>query len=675
MFDRSTKPGPVSRDVKSFLEPPQFEKSADEVKRSVEDLIKHSQSVVKAVGSQDLSKVTFSSTLGALDDLSHIETTIMNRIHFLQNVSTDEALRQAAQAAEIEWQHWTVEKQYDEGVYKAVKAYAQKIDLSGPQGEKLFGEDRKYLEEILRDYRRMGLELSKPEQEKLKTLQKSLSSLETEFSKHINDYEDEVWVDASELEGMDSTFIEHLKKNERGQVRISLDYPEYHPVMEFAKSESLRKQLQIKKYNTARATNVELLNRMIALRDEIASLLGYDSWNAYVIEERMAKTPKRVTDFLKDFEAKLKIKAKAELEILRKLKAEETKNANTEIHSWDFAYYSALYKKRAFQVDTQSMREFFPLDYVLQGMFSIVSKVFSLKFHEEPDGSYYKWADDIRLYKVSDLEGEALGYFYLDLFPRAGKYGHAAAFTLISGKYLPDGRYQRPVDAMVCNFSKQGESLLSHGEVETLFHEFGHVLHTLLTRAKFTRFAGTHVAWDFVEAPSQIMENWVWDYEMLQMISKHTKDPSKKISKDLVQKMNEAKRAGIGMMYLRQLSFARADLEFHSRGRQKDSTDIINRISREIFLPPPPDTTFQAGWGHMVGYASGYYGYAWADVIAADLFSGFRQKGLLNAELGLKLRREIFESGSSRDENESIEAFLGRPMSHTAFFQDLGLGT
>lgn len=657
--------GPVPAKPKNVLETPAFEKSADEVRRSVKALIEKSKSLTQSIGAQKPAEVTFATTLGVLDDLSDQESTVMNRIHFLQNVSTDEALRIAAHEVEVEWQHWAVEKAYNENVYKAVKAYAAK-------GEKLSGEDQKYLEEILRDYKRMGMELSLAEREKLQDLQKQLSTLETEFSKHINDYDDEIWVHREELEGLDSSFIENLKKNDKNQYRVSLDYPDYHPVMEFCKNEDLRRRLQIKKYNTACTTNVKLLNAMIAIRDEIAHLLGYTSYNDYVIEERMAKTSKTVLDFLKSFEKKLKIKARAELNDLVKLKIQETGDPKAKIQSWDYSYYNALHKKRTFDIDQQVLKEFFPLNRVLEGMIGIVSELFSLKIEEQPSASFYKWADEIRLFKVCDSQGEELGYFYLDLFPRPGKYGHAAAFTLISGKLRPDQIYQRPVDAMVCNFPKQDPCLLSHGEVETLFHEFGHVLHTLLTRSKFSRFAGTHVAWDYVEAPSQIMENWVWDFEMIQRISQH-KDPTKKITPDMVKKLNEAERAGIGMMYLRQLSFARADLEFHSEGTQKDSTEIMRRMSEDIFLPLPPDTSFQAGWGHMVGYASGYYGYAWADVIAADLFSGFKKKGILNRELGLKLRREIFESGSSRDENESIEAYLGRPMSDTAFFEDLGL--
>ena len=228
----------------------------------------------------------------------------------------------------------------------------------------------------------------------------------------------------------------------------------------------------------------------------------------------------------------------------------------------------------------------------------------------------------------------------------------------------------------MCNFARaQGSepALIPHREVETLFHEFGHILHGLLTTAKYVNFAGTNVAWDFVEAPSQILENWVWDYESLRRFAKDWRNMSQSIPEELVSKMNEAKKAGITLHYLRQVSLALADFSIHSDRPPGDAIQSTNQVLSEIFMPMPKETAFAAGWGHMVGYAGGYYGYAWADVMAADLFSRFREQGILNRELGRKLRKEIYEPGGSRDENLSLEQFLGRPLSNRAFFEDLGI--
>ncbi len=648
----------------NILEIPTFEKNPEAIWNSVRTLIARGKEIVAKIGTQSDSSLTFSSTLGALDDLSFDETVVINRIHLLQNVSPDEAIRKTAQEAYNEYQNWAIERAYDPHVYAKVMTYSKT-----PEAAKLIGEQKKYLEETLRDYRRLGFELAADKKESLKELQKKLSQLETDFSQFINDYEDEVWVTKEDLDGLDEDFIRGLR-SENGKYRVTLQYPDYLPIMEFCKNEALRKTLVLKKLNTATKTNKTLINEMISLRDQIARTLGYKAWNHYVLEERMAKTPERVNAFLTNFEAKLKPKAQIELNELRRLKREETGDPQAEIQLWDYGYFASKSKKLKFQIDAQKLKEHFPLQTVLAGMLKLVEKLFSLKFTELPKGTYETWHEDARLIRVDDAKsGEGLGYFYMDLFPRSGKYGHAAAFGLTPGKLLTNGKYQRPVCAMVCNFPSQSPSLLAHGEVETLFHEFGHILHGILTRAQFNRFSGTSVAWDFVEAPSQIMENWCWDPKILEMIT-----PSdKKIPHEMVDRMNEAKKAGMGLFYLRQLSFAKTDLALHDAGDQKDADSLMKRIVSETFLPHPEETSPAAGFGHMVGYASGYYGYSWADVMAADMFSLFKNVGLLDEKTGLRLRQEIFEPGSSRDENVSLEKFLGRPLSQEAFFKDLGL--
>lgn len=648
------------------LELPRFESSADEIRKLGKKLLELSKKETARLGSLDPQKLTFDESLGALDQLEFEESTMIGRIYLLQNVSPDEEVRKAAQEVYLEFHDWSVEKSYDEGLYRLVQGISKR-DLP------LQGEEKKLLDEYLTDFKRLGLHLSKEKQKELKDLQKKLSAIESSFSQAINEYEDFIIVGRSELTGLDEKFISGLKKTADGKLQVSLQYPEYLPVMEFCSNEKVRKELLVKKYNVAAKENTARLNEMIEIRDEIAKILGYSSFSDYVIEDRMAKSPKRVNDFLQSFEKRLKQKAEKELTALRDLKRSETKNPKAELDIWDFNYYSALYKKKNFEVDLNELKDFFPLEKVLQGMFQVMGKLFSLRFEEQTKG-FPTWHKDVRLFVAKDAKsGTDFGAFYLDLFPRSGKYGHAAAFGLVDGKELKNGVYRAPVACMVCNFPAQAPHTLSHSEVETLFHEFGHILHGLLTTSRFARFSGTSVAWDFVEAPSQVLENWCWDYDILNQIAENVKDPEKKISSDFVNKMNQAQKAGVALFYLRQVAFAKADLEFHAPGKDKDSTAIMNRVLTETFLPPPPSTSFQAGWGHMVGYAAGYYGYAWADVMAADIFSFFKKAGLLDAQQGSRLRDEIYAPGSSREELESLEKFLGRPLSDEAFFEQLGL--
>ncbi|HOB33810.1 MAG TPA: M3 family metallopeptidase, partial [Verrucomicrobiota bacterium] len=332
-------------------------------------------------------------------------------------------------------------------------------------------------------------------------------------------------------------------------------------------------------------------------------------------------------------------------------------------------------------VDAEELRVYFPYEAVLEGMFAIYQKIFGLHFErvEAP----YKWVDDLELYAVSDAKtGEPLGLFYLDMFPREGKYNHFAQFGVIDGKRLGNGLYQRPVVALVCNFppkSADRPSLLSHNDVTTLFHEFGHAMHSILTRAKYSRFSGTSVPRDFVEAPSQMLENWVWDKTVLDSFAADYRDPSKKIPAEILEKLKEARLATEGTRYRRQLSFGLMDLALHTRITSDNAgraLPLSNEVLSDVFLPMVPDTAFLAYFGHIIGYSAGYYGYAWADAISADMATVFENapNGFFDEKAGMKLRREIYEPGDSRDVNISIQRFLGRERSLEPFLKQIGIG-
>lgn len=663
----STKAGPLPHKLERHIELPSFEKTAAEIRETGKNLIALSKASIEKLKSLKDSEIQFETSLGFLDDLEHYESKVLSRIFFLQNVHPDAEVREAAREVSIEFQKWGIEKIYDEGVYRIVKAYANK-------GEKLEAEDKKYLDELMRDYRRLGMELDSESKTRLQNLKKLLSEKETQFSSNIQEYSDYIAVEPERLKGLDASFIAGLQKLEDGRLKISLDYPEYFPVMEHAEDEDLRRELLIKKYKAAQDVNSKLLQEIVSIRKEIAKILGYKSWNHYVIEERMAKEPERVKSFLLELQQKLQPKAKKEIELLGQLKKKLKNQKDSKLEIWDYYYLSSLLKKESYSIDSQEIKKYFPLSQVIPGMFEIFERLFGIRMEELKSADFYQWHPEVRAFRVLDEMNEIVGHFYLDLHPRPGKYNHAAAFSLISGKYLPNGKYQAPVSAMVCNFPRPSAStpaLIPHHEVETLFHEFGHILHGILTQAKYYRFSGTSVARDFVEAPSQVLENWVWDKQSLDLIARHW-ETGENLPENLIERMKAAKQSGIALFYLRQISLALADLEIHGEDSE-DPIEVSNRIMAQVFMAPPEDTAFAASWGHMVGYASGYYGYAWADVMAADLFSKFKAEGILNSELGRKLKKEIYQSGASRDENLSLEAFLGRSASSAAFFEDLGV--
>ena len=628
------------------------------------------------IGRQDLSKVTFKSTVVALDDVGYEAANAANKATIIKETNTNPAMRTAAENAVKTYQEWAVGIDYREDVYKAVKAFAD-------THLKTTGEDEKLLKETMRDYRRAGLELPPDQRKEVEQLRKELSKLGTDFDTNIVNSTAPVMFAKADLEGLPESFLASpgIRTGDDVYTVMANVTWQFNTVEENAKSEATRKQLYVIRESLGKHKNVPLLNEMLALRNKIALRLGYKSWDDYQTEIKMAKTGTNAEKYINDLVAGSQPKFDSEVAELQKLKAADTNDPNARIMVWDWRYYSNQRNKQKYDVDKEALRAFFPFQKVLDGMFSIYQNIFGLKFQKIV--APYKWIDDLQLYLVTDSgTGEPLGMFYLDMFPREGKFNHFAEFEIVGGKLLPDGKYQRPTVALLCNFPPPNgdtPSLMTHQDVETLFHEFGHCLHTIVTRAKYGRFAGTHVPGDFVEAPSQMLQNWVWDKKVLDTFAADYKDPSKKIPAEIVKKMNDAKLANAGVFYRRQFAFASLDLALHDPHPEDmpyDCVAISNPILEKVFLPIDPSTTFVSYFGHLNGYDAGYYGYAWADAIAADMATVFEKAkdGYLDKQAGMKLRREIYEVGDSREVNVSIEKFLGRKQSVQPFLKKIGIG-
>jgi len=655
---------------------PDWEKTPEAVETAMKNAIAKANAALDQIGAQDASKATFKSTVVALDDVTYEASLAANRATIIKETNTNPAMRTAAENAVKAFQDWAVGVDYREDVYKAGEAFA---NTHG----KLGGEDEKLLKETLRDYRRAGLELPLEQRKEVEGLRKELSKLGTDFDSNIVKSNAPVMFSKADLEGLPESFFASpgIKTGDDVYTVMANITWQFNTVQENAKNEATRKQLYIVRETLAKDKNVPLLNQMLQLRNEIALRLGYKSWDDYQTEVKMAKTGMNAEKYINDLVTGIQPKFDSEIAELQKLKAADTNDPNAKIMVWDWRYYSNQLNKKKYAVDKEALRAYFPFQKVLEGMFNIYQSIFGLKF--EKIAAPYKWIDDLQLYLVTDsATGEPLGMFYLDMFPREGKFNHFAQFDIISGKLFPNGKYQRPTVALLCNFppaSGDAPSLMTHQDVETLFHEFGHALHSIVTRAKYGRFAGTHVPGDFVEAPSQMLQNWVWDKKVLDTFAADYRDPSKKIPADIVKKLNDAKLANAGVLYRRQFAFASLDLALHDPHPEEmpyDSVAISNPILEKVFLPIDPSTAFVSYFGHLNGYDAGYYGYAWADAIAADMATVFEKAkdGYLDKQAGMKLRREIYEPGDSRDVNESIEKFLGRKQSTEPFLKKIGIG-
>ena len=659
----------------AVLTVPDWEQTAKAVDAMMNNAIAKANKALDQIASQDQKKTNFKSTVVALDDLTYEAGLAANRATIIKETNTNPELRAAAENAVKAFQGWAVGIDYREDVYKTIKAFAE-------THPKLSGEHEKLLNETLRDYRRAGLELPTDQRNEVEQLRKELSKLGTDFDTNIVKANAPVIFTKADLDGLPESFFASpgIRTGDDAYTMMANVTWQFNTVQENAKSEATRKQLYVIRETLAKEANVPVLNQMLALRNKIALRLGYKSWDDYQTEVKMAKNGAKAEKYIGDLVAGIQPKFKSEVEELQKLKAAETNDPNAKIEVWDWRYYANQRDKQKYAVDKEALRAYFPFQKVLDGMFNIYQSIFGLKF--EKITAPYKWIDDLQLYMVTDAStGEPLGMFYLDMFPREGKFNHFAQFDIISGKLLPDGKYQRPTVALLCNFSPptaDKPSLMTHQEVETLFHEFGHALHSIVTRAKYGRFAGTHVPGDFVEAPSQMLQNWVWDKKVLDTFAADYRNPSRKIPAEIIKKMNDAKLANAGILYRRQFAFASLDLALHNQHAEDtpyDSVAISNRVLENVFLPIDPSTTFVSYFGHLNGYDAGYYGYAWADAIAADMATVFEKAkdGYLDKEAGMKLRREIYEPGDSRDVTVSIEKFLGRKQSIQPFLKKLGI--
>ncbi len=612
---------------------------------------------------------TFENTLLAYEEALTTYGKALGQAGFLAYVSTDEDLRNAALEQAQIISAYMVEVATRRDIYKAFK----ELESLKPALPKI---EAKMLKDAMIGFKKSGLALDDKDLEKFKEIAKQESINEINFSKNIREYKDYLDVTEEELEGLPDDYKNKLEKVD-GKYRITLDYPDYVPFMTNAVKDEPRKILEYKYSRRGGKENVKIFEDTLMLRYKSAHLLGYKNHAENILETRMAKNVKTVNNFLKDLEKKLKPLAKKEQKEFLKLKEERTGVKSKVLQIWESAYWTNLHKKLNYDIDSEIIKEYFQTDIVIKNMLEIFGNLFGVEFKEV---KIPVWHESVKTYEVTDEETKkVLGYIYMDLFPRDGKYKHAACFDLVEGKLLKDGTYQKPFTAIVANLnppSKNTPSLLKHGEVETLFHEFGHALHNVLTEAKYSSISCTAVSRDFVEAPSQLLENWAWEPSVIKRISKHYKT-GKILDDETINKMLAAKNHAAANSYLWQNFLAQIDMKYHTLTKPADTTALWGKYSVKIKLTPMTKGTYrQASFDHLMGgYDTGYYSYLWSKVIAQDFFSEFQKHGLFNKEIGKKYRKKILAVGGSYDEEESVQNFLGRKISNEPFLKDIGLAT
>ena len=607
-------------------------------------------------------------------------------VSHLNAVMNSDAWREAYNACLPKLSEYWTELGQHQGLFQAFEA------LAGSDAyQQLSPARRRVVDNALRDFRLSGIALPEAEQKRYAELQQRLSELTTKFSENVLDATQGWWKeisDETELSGLPEHAVAAAKEAARAKELdgwvITLDFPAYYAVMAFADNRSLREELY-RAFSTRASDqgpkagewdNSAVMNEILSLRHEMAQLLGFDTYADYSLATKMAQSPQQVVSFLEDLATETRPVAEQEVAELQAFAREQ--DGIEQLNAWDVTYYGEKLKQARYEISQQELRPYFPLPTVLEGMFSIAGRLFDLEVEEQPN--FDSWHADARLFALK-RNGEPFAYCYLDPFARSGKRGGAWMDDCRVRRRLSEVELQLPVAYLVCNFTPPlpGQpALLTHDEVTTLFHEFGHGLHHMLTQMEEADISGINgVAWDAVELPSQFMENWCWEPEALALISGHH-ESGEPLPQALLDKMLAAKHFQSGMMMMRQLEFSLFDFRLHHE-YQPGETEIqtlLDQVREQVaVIRPPADNRFQHGFSHIFagGYAAGYYSYKWAEVLSADAFSRFEEEGIFNTDTGLAFRQEILEQGGSGDPMDLFVAFRGREPSVDALLRHSGI--
>lgn len=537
-------------------------------------------------------------------------------------------------------------------------------------------DETRLLNRTVRLFERNGLALPDDQLAKVREMKAELAALETRFQANLNSDNTTLGFTADELAGVPPEALSTFTKTDRGTYLVTTKYPDYSAVMSNAENAGTRKAMSIAYANRQAGPNTKLLEDAIVLRENIAHELGYGTWADYRIDGRMAGNKENVQNFLDQLKGPLEQKAREELATLLAIKQQRDPQA-TSVNAWDIAYLNEQLRRQQYALDDEAIRPYFPLDPTLTEIFSRYEGPLGTRFYEVKDAKV--WADGVKLYRIDNASsGSTIAYLYLDLHPREGKYSGGMMYPLTAGRAVPGGNYSVPVVAIVANFrgpDGSKPSLLSHDDVDTLFHELGHALHATLTRAPYATLSGSNVEWDFVEAPSQALEEWAWQPQVLDAISGLYTNRSQKLPADLRDRMIAARDMDAGYSYTRQLMYADEDMMFHTASGPVDVTNVSNTLYRELIgIPPAPGAHEPATIGHfMGGYDAGYYSYLWSEVYALNIFAKFKEDGLASPATGSEYRHWILEPGNMQDGGVLLKGFLGREPTTAAFYKRLNI--
>lgn len=669
--------------LQDFDLPPFAEIKPEHVEPAIDQLLADSRArIAELLAQQD--RLNWESLILPMDEMAARLSKAWGPVSHLNSVCNSPELRLAHEACLPKLSEFWTELGQNKQLFNAY----QKIANSA-QAQQFNDAQRKVLENELRDFRLSGIDLPVDKQQRYAEIQKQLSELSSKFSNNLLDAT-QAWTkhitDAQELAGVPESAMAQLaqaaqEKNLPGWL-VNLEFPSYYAIMTYADQRELREEVYTA-YSTRASEqgpnanqfdNTEVITQTLNLRQELSQLLDYANYSELSLATKMAESTEQVLTFLEDLAQRSKPFAERDLNELRAYAAEQ---GCADLQSWDLGYYSEKLREQRYSISEEVIRQYFPINKVLNGMFELVERLFAIQIHEEQ--GFERWHPDVRLFTISE-NGQPIGRFYFDLYARANKRGGAWMDGARDQFRNSENELVLPVAYLVCNFTPAvGEhpALLTHDEVTTLFHEFGHGLHHMLTRVEQLGVSGINgVPWDAVELPSQFMENWCWEPEGLALIAEHyqTQEP---LPQDMLDKMLAARNFQSGMLMVRQLEFSLFDFELHSsHGDGRSVLEVLDSVRQRVAVMTPPTwNRFANSFGHIFagGYAAGYYSYKWAEVLSADAFARFEEEGILNPEVGQAFRNSVLAKGGSYEPLELFIEFRGRAPETDALLRHSGL--
>ncbi|PTX91295.1 M3 family metallopeptidase [Opitutus sp. ER46] len=663
--------------------------TADQVGDAVETAIARAQAAVAAIAARPLEGLTYENTFLALEHATEELTVTWGKVAHLQSVADAPALREAHNLMLPKVAAFQASVPLNAELWRRLKTFGE-----SSAARDVTGIHRRFLEETMKDFRQAGADLPADKRARLETLQGELAQLTQQYSEHVLDATN-AWQVVVEDEARLAGLPAHAKAAARHSAetkgrsgwRFTLHMPSLDPFMTYLEDDALRREMW-----TASAAvgaqaphdNTALIGRILALRAEKAALLGYPHFADLVLERRMAKSGAQALAFIEDLRHRAASAFAQETAELEEFRAQQTQTARRRLAPWELAFWGEKLRRARYDFDEELLRPYFPMDRVIAGLFEIAGRVFGLKIVARERGEVETWHEEVTFYDVSDARGRHVGSFYADWHPREAKRGGAWMNYLVTGGPRADGS-RAPHLGLICgNLTPPGggkPALLTHNEVTTIFHEFGHLLHHLLGEVEIKSLNGVNVAWDFVELPSQLLENWAWEREGLDLFARHHAT-GEAIPAALFDKMIAARNFRSASVMMRQVAFAKLDLLLHMRtGEFAGALDVEPRLRAaiaECLVPTePPAPTIVKRFTHVfadpVGYAAGYYSYKWAEVLDADAFTRFKREGVFNPGVGSAFVTHVLSRGNSADPAELYRAFMGRDPDLNALLQRSGL--